>query len=75
MNNSGRAGLGLGLGGGIGLSMRQHGLACDSIIGAKIVVANGSLVSPLNQAYMHCFMLDERASIQHSATEAAASLL
>ena len=52
----GHVGLGLGLGGGIGLSMRQHGLACDSIIAAKIVLANGSLVSPhwstQSQAYM-----------------------
>ncbi len=38
------AGLGLALGGGIGLSMRQHGLTCDRILGADIVIANGSLV-------------------------------
>lgn len=39
--------MGLALGGGIGLAVRQHGLACDSILGAKIVIANGSLVSTL----------------------------
>ena len=38
-------GMGLALGGGIGLSMRQHGLTCDSILAAQIVTANGSLVS------------------------------
>ena len=38
-------GMGLALGGGIGLSMRQHGLTCDNILAAQIVIANGSLVS------------------------------
>ncbi len=38
-------GMGLALGGGIGLSMRQHGLTCDSILAAQVVIANGSLVS------------------------------
>ena len=37
-------GMGLALGGGIGLSMRQHGLTCDNILAAQIVIANGSLV-------------------------------
>jgi len=37
--------MGLALGGGIGLSMRQHGLTCDNILAAQIVIANGSLVS------------------------------
>ncbi|DBB04864.1 TPA: hypothetical protein ACH3X3_010151 [Trebouxia sp. C0006] len=35
--------MGLALGGGIGLSMRQHGLTCDNILAAQIVIANGSL--------------------------------
>lgn len=38
--------MGLSLGGGIGMAMRQHGLACDNILAAQIVIANGSLVSP-----------------------------
>ena len=37
-------GMGLALGGGIGLSMRQHGLTCDNILAAQIVIANGSSV-------------------------------
>ncbi|KAL0050944.1 hypothetical protein WJX82_010775 [Trebouxia sp. C0006] len=37
-------GMGLALGGGIGLSMRQHGLTCDNILAAQIVIANGSLI-------------------------------
>lgn len=36
---------GLALGGGIGMAMRQHGLTCDSILGAQLVLANGTLVS------------------------------
>ena len=27
------------------MAMRQHGLACDNILAAQIVIANGSLVS------------------------------
>ena len=41
------AGMGLALAGGIGLAMRQHGLACDNILAAQIVIANGSLVISL----------------------------
>lgn len=43
-------GMGLSLGGGIGMAMRQHGLACDNILAAQIVIANGSLVS---QSFCH----------------------
>ncbi len=38
-------GMGLALAGGIGLSMRTHGLVCDSILGAQLVLANGTVVS------------------------------
>lgn len=41
--------MGTALAGGIGLAMRQHGLVCDSILAAQIVIANGSLVNPLGQ--------------------------
>ncbi|KAL3131437.1 hypothetical protein ABBQ38_007749 [Trebouxia sp. C0009 RCD-2024] len=37
--------MGTALAGGIGLAMRQHGLVCDSILAAQIVIANGSLIS------------------------------
>lgn len=37
--------MGLALGGGIGLSMRAHGLVCDSILGVQLVLANGSVVT------------------------------
>ena len=39
--------MGLALAGGIGLAMRQHGLTCDNILAAQIVIANGSLVPDL----------------------------
>ena len=28
------------------MAMRQHGLSCDSILGAEVVLANGTQVSP-----------------------------
>ncbi|KAK9830088.1 hypothetical protein WJX72_009715 [[Myrmecia] bisecta] len=37
-------GMGLALNGGIGMSMRAHGLVCDNIVAAELVLANGTVL-------------------------------
>jgi FAD/FMN-containing dehydrogenase len=41
---SGTGVAGFTLGGGIGWLARQHGLACDNLVGAEVVTASGSIV-------------------------------
>ncbi len=68
-------GMGLALGGGIGLSMRQHGLTCDNILAAQIVIANGSLVS---NHLRHCLQFCGGvwpAQYQTAAAAAAAAMM
>ena len=73
-------GMGLALGGGIGLSMRQHGLTCDNILAAQIVIANGSLVrNHLTAASAHlldsCVHLLARVLALHSRQSTEQALL
>jgi len=42
---------GLTLGGGIGWLMNQHGLACDNLIGAQLVTADGKVIETSDPAH------------------------
>ena len=55
--------MGLALGGGIGLSMRAHGLVCDSILGVQLVLANGSVVRLCHFLSTSTSLTEPRASL------------
>ena len=46
---------GLTLGGGIGWLMRKHGLACDNLVGADVVTADGQLVHASDDEHTDLF--------------------